>query len=179
MLLSPLLALSLVVEPNGLSLHEAHAKIRAARAAGDTSVAIVTVRGVNMLSRPFMLTSEDHDIRFIGETGATISGGLRLTGWKDEGYGVWSVGLPRRADAQGEPEFFEQLWVTGRRAERARVPDQGCVKLKKPSCTEVKESDGRHFVEKLQLEEKDAEPLAKIPADELDDAQLCLVSKCS
>ena len=177
MILATVLAVSLTVEPGGLTIDGALEKIRAARAAGDNAVATVTVKGVNELRKSVVLTPADHDIRFVGEPGATVSGGLRLTGWKDEGHGVWSVGLPRRADAQGEPEFFEQLWVNGRRAERARLPDQGCFKLKKPSCTEVKESDGRHFVEKLQLEEKDAEPLAKIPADELRFAQLCLVSK--
>ena len=182
MFLTSLLALSLVVEPNGLSLYEARTRIRAARAAGDTSVAIVTVRGVNTLSQPFVLTPEDHDIRFVGEAGTAISGGLRLTGWKDEGDGVWSADLPRLAEPHGdrEYEFFEQLWVNGRRAERARLPNRGYFKLKGASCAEAKlpaRYGGRYFVEKFQLDDKDAELLAKMPTDELDSAQLCLICK--
>ena len=178
-----ILAIALTVEPGGLTMDGALAKIRAARQAGDATVATVTVRGVNTLSRPFVLTPEDHDIRFIGEAGATISGGLRLTGWKDEGDGVWSADLPRLAEphADREHEFFEQLWVNGRRAERARLPNKGCFKLKGTSCTEAKGRSGcgRSYIEKFQFEGEDCEKLANIPADELSYAQLCLVCKWS
>ena len=178
-----ILAIALTVEPGGLTMDGALAKIRAARQVGDTSVATVTVRSVNTLSRPFVLTPEDHDIRFVGEAGATISGGLRLTGWKDEGGGVWSADLPRLAEphADREHEFFEQLWVNGRRAERARLPNKGCFKLNGTSCTEAKGRSGcgRSYIEKFQLEGEDCEKLANIPADELSYAQLCLVCKWS
>ena len=181
MMMSVMLALSLTVEPGGLTVDGALEKIRAARTAGDNAVATVKVKGVNELRKSVVFTPEDHDIRFVGEPGATISGGLCLAGWKDEGNGVWSADLPRLAEPHGdrEHEFFEQLWVNGRRAERARLPNRGCFKLKNPSCAEAKVPGygGRYFIEKFQLEDKDAELLAKIPADELDYAQLCLVCK--
>ena len=51
MTLTAVLALSLVVEPGGLTVDEALEKIRAARAAGDAAVATVTVKGVNEITR--------------------------------------------------------------------------------------------------------------------------------
>ena len=179
MTLTAVLALSLVVEPGGLTVDEALEKIRAARAAGDAAVATVTVKGVNEITKSVVFSPEDRDIRFVGEEGATVSGGIRLSGWADEGGGVWSADLPRREDSRGgfEHEFFEQLWVNGRRAERARLPSRGYFDLDKPGCTETNCCGIRSFVEKFRLADKDADLLAKIPADEFEYAQLCLVGK--
>ena len=174
-MISVLLALSLTVEPGGLTVDGALEKIRAARAGGDASVATVTVKGVNVLRETVVFTPEDHDIRFVGEAGATISGGDRLTDWKDEGNGVWSASIPRHPG--DKRAFFEQLWVNGRRAERARLPDRGYFKLKNPSCTDTKDGSNKPFIEKFQLDAKEGAPLAEVSADELRYAQLCLVCK--
>ena len=45
--------------------------------------------------------------------GAVFSGGRRITGWKQDGA-VWVA---------KEVSAFEQLWVNGRRAIRARTPN--------------------------------------------------------
>ena len=181
MMVSVMLALSLTVEPSGLTVDGALEKIRSARAAGDVAVATVSVKGVNELRKSVVFTSEDHDIRFIGEPGATISGGLRLTGWKDEGNGVWSADLPRLDESHGdcEYEFFEQLWVNGRRADRARYPNgTGFSRVKSPSVTEDPAATGsKRFVERVTFADGTEKILAQLPADEMPFAQLCVVHK--
>ena len=130
----------LVVSPNGMSPREALLAIRDAKAKGDTSAWTVHVRrGAYFLEEPLVFTSADSGtsdapVRWIGEDGAAFVGGERLKYWRDDGGGVWSAPVPKGAD--GKSVWFEQLWVNGRRAERARAPDavpndpaSGCMKL--------------------------------------------------
>ncbi len=48
-----------------------------------------------------------------------FNGGRKVGGWKREPNGVWTVKLPAVASGNW---YFEQLWVNGRRAVRARTP---------------------------------------------------------
>lgn len=120
------LALALVVEPDGLSMDAALERIRAARAAGETNVVRVMVKGVNRLEKSVVFTAEDHDIDFVGTDGAMLSGGILLTGWKDLGDGVWETDAPK--SAQGETAFLTSCgWTDAvRRARECRMKD-GCV----------------------------------------------------
>ena len=85
----------LVVSPDGLAPHEALAKIRAAKAAGDRSAWTVRVKaGEYQFAEPLVFTPEDSGetgapVRWIGEYGAVFSGGRRIGGWRDAGGGVW------------------------------------------------------------------------------------------
>lgn len=60
-----------------------------------------------------------------GET-VTVSGGIRVENWKQEEDGTWSTELP--ANCQGT---FRSLYVNGKRATRARYPDDGYLSVKK------------------------------------------------
>ena len=55
--------------------------------------------------------------------GATpvVTGGRQVTGWRAGADGVWSTVIPQAKAGQWR---FEQLWVNGRRATRARTPNQ-------------------------------------------------------
>lgn len=53
-----------------------------------------------------------------------FSGGRVLTGWKPGPEGVWSCQVPEVAAGKW---YFEQLWVNGRRAVRARTPNLGTL----------------------------------------------------
>lgn len=130
----------LTVAPDGMSPREALLAIREAKAKGDASAWTVHIRrGAYFLEAPLVFTAADSGtrsspVRWIGEGGPVFAGGERLKGWRDEGGGVWSAPIPKGAD--GKPVWFEQLWVNGRRAERARAPDavpddpaRGCMKL--------------------------------------------------
>ncbi len=50
-----------------------------------------------------------------------FSGGRAITGWQQGENGLWKVHLPEVADGSW---YFEQLFVGGRRATRARTPDK-------------------------------------------------------
>ena len=159
-ILPALLAISLTVEPNGLTMDGALAKIRAARAAGDASPATVVVRGVNRIAKPVRFTAADHDVDFVGEDGATVSGGVPLTGWKDVGAGVWEADAPR--NGAGEPVFFDQLWVNGRRASCARLPSEGWLTFTAASQT-VSTVAGPKYVERVTFDDERVKRLADVP----------------
>lgn len=55
-----------------------------------------------------------------------LSGGRRLRGWRELRPGYWQVTLPEVAAGRW---FFRHLTVDGRRAQRARWPDQGVARL--------------------------------------------------
>lgn len=103
------------------TLERARDLIRAARRAGDTNRWSVSLApGRYERTATFALTAEDRDTRYCGKAGETIvSGGCRLNNWRDEGSNVWSA--PVLGLSEGAV-YFEQLFVNGRRAVRARWP---------------------------------------------------------
>ena len=116
---------------DGVNPADLLAEIRKARAAGETGTAVVTVRGTVRVSEPIVFTPADRRIEFRGEPGAVISGGRVISGWRDRGDGVWSAPLPRETD--GTRAYFEQLFVNGRRAACARLPNGvGTVRCERP-----------------------------------------------
>lgn len=112
---------TVTVREGGLTPKEALAKLRTWRANGGKGTARMVVSGRVMIDEPIVLTGADRDLLIRGEDGATISGGLKITGWRDAGGGVWEADLPKSAD--GKPVYFEQLYVNGRRASCARLPN--------------------------------------------------------
>ena len=178
----------LTVEPGGLTPHEALAKVRAAKAAGDRNAWTIRVKaGVYTLKETLVFTPADSGsmeapVTWIGEGERSVfSGGERLTGWSDAGGGTWSVPIPRAPD--GTCAYFEQLWVNGRRADRARLPNRRPDDLKaeyfriaKPVCSARAEGG---CVERVTLTNKAARALAAIPADELPYAQMLVVHQWS
>lgn len=106
------------------TLSAAQAKVRELRAAGDGPIRVVVGGGTYRLSSPLVfgpLDSGTAGAPVIWEAKAgeqpVISGGRRLTGWRDEGNGTWS--------APAGDRFFHQLFINGRRAQRARTPNTG------------------------------------------------------
>jgi len=80
----------------------------------------VSVRpGRYALSEPLVLKPEDSGLHFTGcgpET-CVFDGGVRLPSFRQADGGVWET------DASAVPSF-DQLWVNGRRAQRARSPNR-------------------------------------------------------
>lgn len=77
------------------------------------------------LQVPITLTPEDdRPLVFVGEGGEmpVISGGVRLTGWTMTPEGRWRLRIPEAARYGWR---FSQLYVGGRRATRARTPNEG------------------------------------------------------
>lgn len=101
----------------------------AARAVKRSSAGgVVTIRihdGTYYLAETLVLTPEDSNTVWTAAPGArpVVSGGRVLTGWKKAAKGpIWTA--PVAAGAQ-----FRQLFISGRRAQRARTPNFGFYRI--------------------------------------------------
>ena len=107
------------------------AALRKARAARTPEgVTIFVHGGVHRLARPLVFTPDDSGasagkpftIAAFGKEKPVLSGGVPLTGWKQVLPNLW------QADARVQPGTnwqFHSLFINGRRATRARTPNEG------------------------------------------------------
>ncbi|MHC4627078.1 MAG: hypothetical protein ACYTDV_08875, partial [Planctomycetota bacterium] len=91
-------------------------------------VRVVIADGKYTLSKPFILEPQDSGVGELGVSyeaadGArpVFTGGRMITGVKRGRDGVWQTHIPDVADRRW---YFEQLFVNGRRAVRARTPNK-------------------------------------------------------
>lgn len=106
--------------PGTNTLMVARDAIRAWRAAGHTN-AVVTIRlsrGKYLLTEPLALAAQDGNVTWEARDPdhTVISGGRRITHFAPDSSGIWHAKTSLH---------FEQLYVNGRRAIRARSPAEG------------------------------------------------------
>ena len=104
------------------SLAAARDKIRELRRAGAKDAMTVLVRrGTYFMDEPVVLTPEDSGVTYAAYPGerAVLSGGKRITGWTKNNR-EWSAPVSFN---------FGQLFVAGKRAMRARTPNQGFFRV--------------------------------------------------
>src|SRR5690606_24375796 len=110
------------------SLRAARDAIRRARRADNRPVAIrvLVADGRYELDEPFVLEPQDSGtadaaVRYCAAPGAKplFSGGRVIGNWQQRDDGLWQSDIPTVASGQW---YFEQLWVDGSRAIRARSP---------------------------------------------------------
>jgi len=123
-------AQEIVVSPSGpiKTLAEARDAARAERRSGRTGSITITVRaGTYYLPETLGLGPEDSDTVWQAPHGEhpVISGGRVLSGWTKGLGGIWSASAPGSA--------FNQLFIDGRRATRARTPNYGFFRADGPS----------------------------------------------
>ncbi|MBM4028171.1 MAG: hypothetical protein FJ280_22675, partial [Planctomycetes bacterium] len=107
------------------SLIGARDAVRRLRAEGKAGpVRVVVADGTYRFAEPLVLTPEDGGsaeapVRYEAAPGAkpVLSGGRTITGFKPVGEGVWATQVPEVAAGKW---YFEQLFVDGKRAVRAR-----------------------------------------------------------
>jgi hypothetical protein len=125
-LLYPLLALAslagaadIELSPSG-PLKTPQAALEAARAA-KKPVRVLVADGTYAMTGPLTLGPEDSGVTWETAPGAkpVFTGGRELTGWTEVEKGLWKAPIPDKN------WNFEQLWVNGRRAVRARTPNHG------------------------------------------------------
>ena len=163
----------------------------------DETVHVEIAAGTYTLNEPVIFTPEDSGtgmcpVIYQAASGArpVFTGGRVITGFVADAKGVWSVKLPWAAGATGPddvcnkltPEVvhdptqrFEQLWVNGRRATRARSPNKlyyfmadGVKDMINPLTGRKEHLGRRAFVARRA----DIEALFDIPADRLSDVAI-------
>ncbi len=111
------------------SLIGARDAVRRLRAAGKAGpVRVVVADGTYRVAEPLVLRPEDGGsagapVRYEAAPGAmpVFSGGRTIAGFKPVGEGVWAAQVPEVAAGKW---YFEQLFVDGKRAVRARDPNR-------------------------------------------------------
>ncbi|HCD77110.1 MAG TPA: pectate lyase, partial [Prevotella sp.] len=72
--------------------------------------------GTYRLNQSIIVRPEDNGTRIVADGKAVISGGVRISGWKKQGK-LYVADVP---EFNGRPLEFRQLWVNGKKADRAR-----------------------------------------------------------
>ncbi len=99
-------------------------------------------------------------------------GGRRITGWRQQPDGLWTAQVPDVAEGCW---YFEQFWVNGRRAVRARSPNKFYFYVQRkidhyrdPATGEVQDTVNRAF----EARPEDIAPLRGLSGRELQDVTL-------
>lgn len=110
-------ATDIVVKPGPYAIEQALQQAREARRMeGAKDVTIRLQAGTYRLNQTVTVRPEDSGTRIIADGNAVVSGGVKITGWKKQGR-MYVADVP---EFNGRPLEFRQLWVNGRKADRAR-----------------------------------------------------------
>jgi hypothetical protein len=119
------------------TLTRAQWAVREAKQRGATGPATVILHGgVYRISRPLAFEPQDSGtaeapVTYQAAPGerAIIDGGQTITGWKKADGHLWSADLP---DVKSGAWHFRQLYVNGQSRTRARIPNQGFLRVANP-----------------------------------------------
>ncbi len=127
----PLLhAQDITLAPGG-EISTPQAAMEAARAA-KKPVRIIVSEGTYILPEALTFGAEDSQTTWQAAPGTkpVFSGGRKITAWEKTPEGLWKADLPEVREGKRN---FDQLWVNGRRATRARTPNKGFFNLTGPA----------------------------------------------
>lgn len=168
------------------SLTGARDKIRKLKEGGDLAepVRVLVAGGSYTLSEPFTLSPQDSGTKECPVTyeassraDAVFSGGRRLGTLKRAFDGLWQVHIPEVASGKW---YFEQLWVNGRRAVRARTPDKFYYYMQNVRQDKLEDGQGRAGAEMRQTvtaRREDVEALLKLKKKDLSDVIIRIYHK--
>lgn len=110
-------ATDITVKPEPYAIEKALQQAREERRLnGAENVCIRLQSGTYRLNQSIIVRPEDSGIRVVADGKAVISGGVKISGWKKQGN-VYVADVP---EFNGRPLEFRQLWVNGKKADRAR-----------------------------------------------------------
>jgi hypothetical protein len=147
------------------SLTGARDKLREMRKSSQVSgpIEVVALEGEYFMMQPLELTFEDSGtpastLTFTSEPGKKVvfRAGVRVTGFEKVNDNLWKAFVPQVAYYNS---YFEQLYVNGRRAIRARTPNDGFFQVKSVTETVLEKGNGRApdlAVQKIELDSSDA-----------------------
>ncbi|HEV8291559.1 MAG TPA: right-handed parallel beta-helix repeat-containing protein [Tepidisphaeraceae bacterium] len=101
------------------------AKAQGTRAANAAKLQTILVRGgTYFLPKPLSFTAADSNLTIAAYPNESpiFSGGQRITGWKKDAHGWWTVNLP---EVKSGKWSFVQLFADGQRRYRPRLPKEG------------------------------------------------------
>lgn len=110
-------ATEITVKPEPYAIEKALQQVREERRLnGAENVCIRLQSGTYRLNQSIIVRPEDSGIRVVADGKAVINGGVKISGWKKQGN-VYVADVP---EFNGRPLEFRQLWVNGKKADRAR-----------------------------------------------------------
>lgn len=101
-----------------------------------------------------------------------FSGGRKISGWQPGPNGVWQTSLSEVKSGQW---YFEQLWVNGRRAQRARTPNRNWFYLQDVREEKIgtkNDPQGNEARQTIRLSRENFKAIAGLPASALKDVNL-------
>ena len=148
------------------------------------SVRVIVGDGMYFMNEPLILNEQDSGtenapVIFIAEENANPAfvGGIQITNWEKVIDNLWKAKV---AEVKSYGFNFEQLYVNGRFATRARTPNQGFFFLKGVSETILSKGEGRvaeMAVQKLKIFPEAVTVLNSFSKTDFDEAVLTLYHK--
>ncbi|MFZ2644133.1 MAG: right-handed parallel beta-helix repeat-containing protein [Verrucomicrobiia bacterium] len=166
------------------SLNGARDTLRKLRVAGQLkeAVRVIVANGRYLLTEPLVLAPEDGGtaqtpVSFEAAKGArpVFSGGRVISGFERGENGIWKT---RVADVAAGKWYFEQLFVNGHRATRARTPNKFWFHLldvqeeKLDGSADKPKTRAKTARQTIRLREADFAAIAKVSPQELKDVNL-------
>ena len=140
---------------------------------------IIIAEGNYQMSQPLQLTEIDSGtekcpINYKAAPGAkpVFSGGKRITGFKKDANRLWTVRIPQVAAGKW---YFEQLFVNGRRAQRAKSPNKGYFKI--AAVRQKTLDDKKSAVQTVTAEPGDIAALFSLDERQLNDVNFMVYHK--
>ncbi len=147
-------------------------------------VEIIAKGGEYFMFQPLLLTTldggtADAPLIIRGEEGkkAIFRGGIQITGWEPVNDKLWRAFIPQVAYYNS---YFEQIYVNGERAIRARTPNEGFYFIKGVDETVLEKGDGRSplfAVQKILLDSTDALCFRSFSQEDFEDAIITFYHK--
>lgn len=168
------------------TLNRARDAVRALKSKGplEEPVHVTIGAGNYTLTEPFVLSSADSgtaDAPVIYQAAAgarpVFSGGRPIRGWKPGPNGTWTVQLPDVAEGKW---YFEQLFVDGRRATRARTPNQFYFYIQDVQEETLEAGSPRRpkrARQTIRMRPEDFQTVSNLSSDELRDLNLVVYHK--
>ncbi len=156
------------------TLERARDFVREKRTAGDQPRVIIA-GGRYQVTKPFTLGPEDSGVIYEAASGArpAFSGGRAIRGFEQGGNGLWRARVP---EVGGGSWYFEQLFVNGRRAVRARTPNKFYLHMGESTETPVEGKPGQ-FVRTTTMPAEALAPLKGLSEAEIHDVVLVAYHK--
>ncbi|MCX6334589.1 MAG: right-handed parallel beta-helix repeat-containing protein [Bacteroidia bacterium] len=140
-------------------------------------VEIIALEGEYIMFQPLVLDLADagtdvSPVVFKAEEGAKVifRGGVQVTGFEKVNDSLWRAFVPQVAYYDS---YFEQLYVNGRRAKRAKSPNNGFYYVRGVEETIAEKGDGRVppvAIQKVLVDSSDASDIAGFTDKDYEDA---------